>query len=148
MSGYGAQVFVTEVDPICALQAAMEGFSVVTMEDRARVPCDGRAIGRRPPGLFYLQSESEQAMAITEPTGHTVPDSSSMSAFEPELDADDQAAADLSRLIESVASMRHNQKEYFRTRSSSDLRASKATEKAVDALLFELTEGSNQGRLF
>ena len=33
MSGYGAQVFVTEVDPICALQAAMEGYSVVTMED-------------------------------------------------------------------------------------------------------------------
>lgn len=33
MAGYGAQVFVTEIDPICALQAAMEGFSVVTMED-------------------------------------------------------------------------------------------------------------------
>ena len=35
MSGYGAQVFVTEIDPICALQAAMEGFSVVTMEEAA-----------------------------------------------------------------------------------------------------------------
>ncbi len=33
MSGYGAQVFVTEIDPICALQAAMEGFSVVTMDE-------------------------------------------------------------------------------------------------------------------
>ena len=33
MHGYGAQVFVTEIDPICALQAAMEGYSVVTMED-------------------------------------------------------------------------------------------------------------------
>ena len=33
MSGYGAQVFVTEIDPICALQAAMEGYSVVTMND-------------------------------------------------------------------------------------------------------------------
>ncbi len=33
MRGYGAQVFVTEIDPICALQAAMEGYSVVTMED-------------------------------------------------------------------------------------------------------------------
>ena len=33
MSGYGAQVFVTEIDPICALQAAMEGYSVVTMDD-------------------------------------------------------------------------------------------------------------------
>jgi len=30
-----AQVWVTEVDPICALQAAMEGFKVVTMEDAA-----------------------------------------------------------------------------------------------------------------
>ncbi len=33
MAGYGAQVFVTEIDPICALQATMEGFSVVTMEE-------------------------------------------------------------------------------------------------------------------
>ena len=29
----GAQVVVTEVDPICALQAAMEGFRVLTVED-------------------------------------------------------------------------------------------------------------------
>ena len=33
MSGYGAQVFVTEIDPICALQASMEGYSVVTMDE-------------------------------------------------------------------------------------------------------------------
>jgi len=31
----GARVMVTEVDPICALQAAMEGYQVVTMEDAA-----------------------------------------------------------------------------------------------------------------
>ncbi|HZT19144.1 MAG TPA: adenosylhomocysteinase, partial [Dongiaceae bacterium] len=31
----GARVLVTEVDPICALQAAMEGYQVVTMEDAA-----------------------------------------------------------------------------------------------------------------
>ncbi len=31
----GARVLVTEVDPICALQAAMEGYQVVTMEDSA-----------------------------------------------------------------------------------------------------------------
>lgn len=31
----GARVLVTEVDPICALQAAMEGFEVVTMDDAA-----------------------------------------------------------------------------------------------------------------
>ncbi len=31
----GARVMVTEVDPICALQAAMEGYQVVTMEDSA-----------------------------------------------------------------------------------------------------------------
>ena len=33
MRSYGARVLVTEVDPICALQAAMEGFEVVTMEE-------------------------------------------------------------------------------------------------------------------
>ena len=32
MRGYGARVLVTEIDPICALQAAMEGFEVTTME--------------------------------------------------------------------------------------------------------------------
>jgi len=32
MRGLQAQVWVTEIDPICALQAAMEGFKVVTME--------------------------------------------------------------------------------------------------------------------
>ena len=37
MRGYGARVLVTEVDPICALQAAMEGFEVTTMEDAAPV---------------------------------------------------------------------------------------------------------------
>ena len=31
----GARVLVTEIDPICALQAAMEGYQVVTMEDAA-----------------------------------------------------------------------------------------------------------------
>ena len=31
----GARVMVTEVDPICALQAAMEGYEVVTMEQAA-----------------------------------------------------------------------------------------------------------------
>jgi adenosylhomocysteinase len=33
MRGYGARVIVTEIDPICALQAAMEGFEVKTMDD-------------------------------------------------------------------------------------------------------------------
>jgi len=35
MQRYGARVIVTEIDPICALQAAMEGFEVTTMEDAA-----------------------------------------------------------------------------------------------------------------
>jgi adenosylhomocysteinase len=34
--GAGATVFVTEVDPICALQACMEGFQVVTMDDACK----------------------------------------------------------------------------------------------------------------
>jgi len=33
--GFGARVLVTEIDPICALQAAMEGYEVVTMEEAA-----------------------------------------------------------------------------------------------------------------
>jgi len=37
LRGMGATVLVTEVDPICALQAAMEGFRVVTMEEAAPV---------------------------------------------------------------------------------------------------------------
>jgi adenosylhomocysteinase len=35
LKGQGARVMVTEVDPICALQAAMEGFEVVRMDDVA-----------------------------------------------------------------------------------------------------------------
>ncbi|HYV36453.1 MAG TPA: adenosylhomocysteinase [Gemmataceae bacterium] len=34
--GSGATVFITEVDPICALQACMEGYQVVTMEDACK----------------------------------------------------------------------------------------------------------------
>ncbi len=35
LRGYGATVWITEIDPICALQAAMEGYRVVTMEEAA-----------------------------------------------------------------------------------------------------------------
>jgi adenosylhomocysteinase len=35
LRGQGARVLVTEIDPICALQAAMEGYQVTTMEDAA-----------------------------------------------------------------------------------------------------------------
>jgi len=37
MARAGARVLVTEVDPICALQASMEGYQVVTMEDAAPI---------------------------------------------------------------------------------------------------------------
>ena len=37
LRGMGATVLVTEIDPICALQAAMEGYRVVTMEEAAPV---------------------------------------------------------------------------------------------------------------
>ena len=36
MRSYGARVIITEIDPICALQAAMEGFEVVPMEAAAK----------------------------------------------------------------------------------------------------------------
>ena len=35
LKSYGAHVLVTEIDPICALQAAMEGYEVVTMDEAA-----------------------------------------------------------------------------------------------------------------
>ncbi|MGO8916257.1 MAG: adenosylhomocysteinase [Stellaceae bacterium] len=35
LRGQGARVMVTEIDPICALQAAMEGYQVVTMDEAA-----------------------------------------------------------------------------------------------------------------
>ena len=37
LRGQGARVLVTEIDPICALQAAMEGYEVTTMEEAAPV---------------------------------------------------------------------------------------------------------------
>jgi len=37
MRGFGARVLITEIDPICALQAAMEGYQVTTMEEAASV---------------------------------------------------------------------------------------------------------------
>jgi adenosylhomocysteinase len=36
MDGLGARVVITEIDPICALQASMEGYQVTTMEEAAR----------------------------------------------------------------------------------------------------------------
>ncbi len=35
MRSYGARVLITEIDPICALQAAMEGYEVTTMDEAA-----------------------------------------------------------------------------------------------------------------
>jgi adenosylhomocysteinase len=37
LRGLGATVWITEIDPICALQAAMEGYRVVTIEDAAPI---------------------------------------------------------------------------------------------------------------
>jgi adenosylhomocysteinase len=37
LRGQGARVIVTEVDPICALQAAMEGYEVMTMDEACRI---------------------------------------------------------------------------------------------------------------
>ena len=36
MRSYGARVIITEIDPICALQAAMEGYEVSTMEEAVK----------------------------------------------------------------------------------------------------------------
>ncbi len=37
LSGQGARVIVTEVDPICALQASMEGYQIMTMDEACRI---------------------------------------------------------------------------------------------------------------
>jgi adenosylhomocysteinase len=37
LKGQGSRVLVTEIDPICALQAAMEGYQVVTMDEAAPI---------------------------------------------------------------------------------------------------------------
>ena len=37
LRNFGARVLITEIDPICALQAAMEGYQVVTMEEAAPI---------------------------------------------------------------------------------------------------------------
>ncbi|MBN2300957.1 MAG: adenosylhomocysteinase [Lentisphaerae bacterium] len=37
LAGQGARVIVTEVDPICALQASMEGYEVMTMDEACRI---------------------------------------------------------------------------------------------------------------
>ncbi len=37
MRGLGARVMITEIDPICALQASMEGYQVVTMDEAAPI---------------------------------------------------------------------------------------------------------------
>ena len=44
---------MTEVDPICALQAAMEGYEVVTLEDAARAPTSSS-----PPPATWTSSPS------------------------------------------------------------------------------------------
>ena len=46
LRGQGARVIVTEIDPICALQAAMEGFEVTTLEDVVET---GRHLHHAPP---------------------------------------------------------------------------------------------------
>lgn len=37
LKGFGARILVTEIDPICALQASMEGYEVVTMEEAVKL---------------------------------------------------------------------------------------------------------------
>ncbi len=50
LRGLGATVWVTEIDPICALQAAMEGYRVVTMDD----VCDKGDIFVTATGNFHV----------------------------------------------------------------------------------------------
>ena len=59
MKGYGARVIVTEIDPICALQAAMEGFEVKTMDD---VVTEGNIFVTTTGNLDIITAEHMEAM--------------------------------------------------------------------------------------
>ena len=70
MKGLGARVLVTEVDPICALQAAMEGYQVLNMDDAAKqgdifVTCTGCC-----DVITYKHMESMKDEAIVCNIGH------------------------------------------------------------------------------
>jgi adenosylhomocysteinase len=63
LRNYGARVWVTEVDPICALQAAMAGLEVVTMEEAAAkgdifVTCTGNYNVIRHEHLLQMKNEA------------------------------------------------------------------------------------------
>ncbi len=63
LKSYGARVWVTEVDPICALQASMAGLEVVTMEDAADkgdifVTCTGNYHVIRHEHLVRMKNEA------------------------------------------------------------------------------------------
>ena len=65
LKSQGAKVIVTEIDPICALQAAMEGFHVKTVEDtrRSRHLCHGdREQGCYHPGAYAEDERSGHSL--------------------------------------------------------------------------------------
>jgi len=63
LRNYGARVWVTEIDPICALQAAMAGLEVVTMDEAADkgdifVTCTGNYHVIRHEHLLHMKNEA------------------------------------------------------------------------------------------
>lgn len=54
----------------------------------------------------------------------------------------------LRALLQEVRVMRHEQREYFATRSQTHLRAAQAAERKVDRMIRELDEPREQGRLW
>ena len=70
LAGLGATVWITEIDPICALQAAMEGYRVATMEDAcADASIFVTATGNKSV-ITYAQMERMRADAIVCNIGH------------------------------------------------------------------------------
>jgi adenosylhomocysteinase len=70
LRGQGARVIITEIDPICALQAAMDGFQVATLEDVA----DSADIFISATGNFHIITASQMSrmkhQAIVGNIGH------------------------------------------------------------------------------
>ncbi len=90
LKGQGARVIVTEIDPICALQAAMEGFQVLTVEDalpyrrpfhhRHRQPQHHH---RRPHGQDEGQSDRRQHRPLRQRDRHGRPEENSKASRKP-----------------------------------------------------------------
>ncbi len=70
LAGQGARVIITEIDPICALQAAMEGFEVLTLDDVVELARHLRHRHRQPRRHHAADMARMKHQAIVGNIGH------------------------------------------------------------------------------